>query len=77
MSGAFSVRPGRPRGQCRGVPWYLLLDRVEEPLLADLHAVAGVRAAQVVRGAPYPAVRLDHDSASLDDRYTQVHRCGR
>ncbi len=41
------------------LPWYLVLDRVSAPLLADLRALAGVREVQVVRAEPYPALRLD------------------
>ena len=39
-------------------PWYLVLDRVDEPLLADLRIVPGVQEVHVARAAPYPALRL-------------------
>jgi hypothetical protein len=39
--------------------WYLVLDRLDEPLLAGIQAISVVRRARVVRGDPYPAVRLD------------------
>ncbi len=39
--------------------WYAILDRIDEPLLADLRAIEGIRAVERVRAEPYPALRLD------------------
>ena len=47
-----------PAGHRDGDSWYILLDRLDDRLLADLRSEQGVQGAQVVRGAPYPAVRL-------------------
>jgi hypothetical protein len=45
--------------------WYLLLDRLDDALLADLATAPGVHRLEVARGEPYPALRLDLAPAAL------------
>jgi hypothetical protein len=56
-----------PAANFESAPYYLVLDRIHEPLLADLRATAGVQAAEVARDEPYPAVRLDLAPGTLLD----------
>jgi hypothetical protein len=45
--------------------WYLLLDRLDDALLADLATAPGVRRLEVARREPYPALHLDLAPAAL------------
>ncbi len=54
-----------PAGSAAGPGWYLLLDRVEAALLADLGALPGVQEVSVIRDAAYPALRLTLGAGEL------------
>lgn len=48
-----------PAAKATEEPWYLVLDRVDEPLLADLRLVPGVQDLHIARAAPYPVLRFE------------------
>jgi hypothetical protein len=59
----FLTDPAAATGPACG--WYLLLDRLDDALLADLATAPGVRRLGVARGEPYPALHLDLAPAAL------------
>jgi hypothetical protein len=61
-----------PGADLESAPYYLVLDHIPKPLLADLRAVGGVWGAEVARGEPYPAVRLDLAPGALLDVELEV-----